>query len=105
MALPRIFTVAEPAPGPGDDAAALAAFQRGDVGAIERCYREYFDVVERVLRPLLGPADRETVIHEVFARLMSNADLRQAFRGGSMGAWLATVTRNQGIDYLRRLRR
>ncbi len=105
MALPRIFAVAEQAPAADDDAAALAAFQRGDAAAIERCYRDYFEVVERVLRPLLGPADRETVIHEVFSRLMSNADLRQAFQGGSMGAWLTTVTRNQGIDYLRRLRR
>jgi len=106
MAVPRPFAARDrPPPVADDDGAALAAFHRGDAAAIERCYRDYFDVVERVLRPLLGSADRETVIHEVFSRLMSNADLRRSFQGGSMSAWLATVTRNQGIDYVRRLRR
>ena len=107
MALPRIFVPGHRAPSPsaGEDGAALAAFQRGDPAAIERCYREYFDLIERALRPILGPADRETVIHEVFSRLITNAEMRQSFQGESLGAWLATVSRNQGIDYLRRLRR
>jgi RNA polymerase sigma-70 factor (ECF subfamily) len=107
MTLPRILAAARSAPTPraGDDDAALAAFQRGDRAAIERCYREHFDLIERTLRPILGPADRETVIHEVFSRLMTNADMRHSFQGGSLGAWLATVTRNQGINYLRRLSR
>jgi RNA polymerase sigma-70 factor (ECF subfamily) len=106
MALPRIFVAAQRTPSPaGDDGAALAAFQRGDSAAIERCYREYFDLIDRALRTTLGPADRETVIHEMFSRMMTNADLRRSFQGGSLGAWLATVARNQAIDYLRRLRR
>jgi hypothetical protein len=107
MALPRIFVPGHRAPSPsaGEDGAALAAFQRGDPAAIERCYRECFDLIERALRPLLGPADRETVIHEVFSRLITNAEMRQSFQGESLGAWLATVSRNQGIDDLRRPRR
>jgi RNA polymerase sigma-70 factor, ECF subfamily len=83
----------------------LEEFHRGGSAVIERCYRGYFSVVESALRPLLGPADRETVIHEVFWRLLSNPELRKSFQGGSMGAWLATVSRNLGIDYLRRVRR
>jgi RNA polymerase sigma-70 factor (ECF subfamily) len=101
MAAPRITEV----PLGRDSAAALEAFHRGDAAAMEACYRDFFDVVENALRPLLSPADRETVIHEVFWRLLSNADLRRSFRGGAMGAWLATVTRNLGIDYLRKVGR
>jgi RNA polymerase sigma-70 factor, ECF subfamily len=45
------------------------------------------------------------VIHEVFSRLIAHAELRRSFAGGSFGAWLATVARNQAIDYRRRLGR
>jgi RNA polymerase sigma-70 factor (ECF subfamily) len=51
-----------------------------------------------------GP-DRETVIHEVFSRLIAKPELRRGFRGGAFGAWLSTVTRNHAIDYRRRLSR
>jgi len=92
-----------PAPAPAD--ATLAAFHRGDADAIEGCYRDYFEVVENAIRQVLRPADRETVIHEVFWRLLSNPELRRSFQGGSMAGWLSTVTRNLAIDYLRRLTR
>jgi RNA polymerase sigma-70 factor (ECF subfamily) len=51
---------------------------------------------------MLGASDRETVIHELFSRLLTNGDLRRAFTGGSFVAWLTTVARNQAIDYQRR---
>ena len=51
---------------------------------------------------LLGAADRETAIHELFSRLIGNADLRRSFQGGSFAAWLATVARHQAIDTWRR---
>src|SRR5207249_4731294 len=66
------------------------------------CYREHFATVERAIGTLLTGADRETVIHEMFSRLISNADLRRSFQGGSLGAWLARVARNQAIDFRRR---
>jgi RNA polymerase sigma-70 factor (ECF subfamily) len=52
---------------------------------------------------ILSGADRETAIHEVFARLLSNAELRRSFRGGSLAAWLGTVARHHAIDLRRRL--
>lgn len=72
---------------------------------IEGCYRQHFAAVERAMSGLLGAADRETVIHELFSRLLTNGDLRRAFTGGSFVAWLARVARNQAIDYQRRLGR
>ena len=105
MAAPRIPAFSDGLPGPADADAALAGFHRGDADVIERCYRDYFDVVDSAIRQVLTPADRETVIHEVFWRLLSNPELRRSFHGGSMASWLATVTRNLAIDYLRRLSR
>jgi RNA polymerase sigma-70 factor (ECF subfamily) len=51
---------------------------------------------------VLGGADLETVVHEVFFRLMSNEDLRKAFRGGDLAAWLVVIARHHAIDYVRR---
>ncbi len=42
---------------------------------LEACYREHFDRVGRALRPILEQADRETVIHELFSRLIADADV------------------------------
>lgn len=85
-----------------DDDAWLARFHAGDRAALESCYREQFGAVERAVGSVLTGADRETAIHEVFLRIIARADLRRAFHGGSLAAWLATVARNHAIDYLRR---
>jgi RNA polymerase sigma-70 factor (ECF subfamily) len=96
-------------PGAAADEAALdpwlEAFHRGERGALEACYREHFDTVDGAAGAILRGADRETVVHEVFSRLIARAELRRAFRGGSFAAWLATVARNHAIDYRRRLAR
>ncbi len=83
----------------------LALFHAGDRATLEACYREHFATVERAIGPILGGADRETVIHELFSRLIARDDFRRSFHGGSLAAWLATVARNQAIDYRRRLGR
>jgi RNA polymerase sigma-70 factor (ECF subfamily) len=88
-----------------DDPAWLPAFHRGDLRIIERCYCEHFAAVERALGGLLEGADRETVIHEVFSRIMGRPEVRRSFHGGSFGAWLTTLARNQAIDYRRRFGR
>src|SRR5579871_1367051 len=88
-----------------DRPAQLEAFHRGERQALADCYRDHFEGVERAIGSILSGADRETVIHEVFSRLISQEHLRQSFRGGSLGAWLATVARNAAIDYRRRLTR
>jgi RNA polymerase sigma-70 factor (ECF subfamily) len=104
MLLPRHTRSAygEPSRPSSEDSAWLEAFHRGDRTTMERCYRDHFETLEAAIGGILGSADRETVIHEVFSRLVGGAELRRSFQGGSLGAWLATVGRNQAIDYRRR---
>jgi RNA polymerase sigma-70 factor (ECF subfamily) len=88
-----------------DPARWLEAFHQGDSEVLEWCYRQHFALVDRAVGRLLEAADRETVIHELFFRLIGRPELRRAFQGGSFPAWLSTVARNQAIDYRRRLGR
>lgn len=93
---------ADPLPSREDDSAWIASFHNGDRNAIEECYRNHFATVDRAVRHILDGADRETIIHDVFSRLISREEVRRSFRGGSMGAWLTVVARNQAIDHRRR---
>ncbi len=88
-----------------EDGLWLEAFRRGDREALEQCYRRYYRVVEGAIGTILGLADRETVIHEVFLRLLTEHEMRQSFTGPSLGAWLATIARNRAVDVSRRARR
>jgi RNA polymerase sigma-70 factor (ECF subfamily) len=91
-------------PAPAQEALWLARFHAGERDVIEGCYRDQFRVVESAVGQILRGADKETVIHEVFLQLMSRAELRRGFSGGSFSAWLATVARNLAIDFWRRYR-
>jgi RNA polymerase sigma-70 factor (ECF subfamily) len=88
--------------GKGEDAAWLERFHRGDRRTLEDCYRQHFATVERAARTVLTRDEAETIIHEVFSRLVGAPELRRSFRGGAFGAWIATVGRNLAIDYRRR---
>jgi RNA polymerase sigma-70 factor (ECF subfamily) len=83
----------------------LARFHAGDRAVLEALYREHFHLVDRAVARHLRGADRETVVHEVFFKVVSSADVRRSFRGGSLEAWLTTVARNQAIDYARQYQR
>jgi RNA polymerase sigma-70 factor (ECF subfamily) len=89
---------------PAQDATWLDRFHAGERDVMEGCYRDQFRVVENAVGHILRGADKETVIHEVFLQLMSRAALRRGFTGGGFSAWLATVARNQAIDFWRRYR-
>jgi RNA polymerase sigma-70 factor (ECF subfamily) len=80
-------------------------FHTGEKPVLEGIYREHFETVDGAVGTVLVGADRETVIHEVFLRLLNNEGLRRSFRGGDLGAWLAVVSRNHAIDYVRRRNR
>jgi RNA polymerase sigma-70 factor (ECF subfamily) len=82
----------------------LAAFHQGDQRCMEGCYRDCYDTVDGAVGAVLAGADRETVVHEVFFRLLSEGALRRSFAGGSLPAWLRVVARNQAIDHARRRR-
>lgn len=88
-----------------EDDAWLQAFRRGDRDVLEQCYRQHYAVIESAIGTVLGIADRETVIHEVFFRLLTEPDMRLSFTGPSLGSWLATIARNRAVDISRRQRR
>jgi len=80
----------------------LARFHAGDRAVLDDVYRGHVDAVHRSAGGVLGGADLETVVHEVFFRVMTNADLRKAFQGGDLAAWLVVIARHHAIDYVRR---
>jgi RNA polymerase sigma-70 factor (ECF subfamily) len=80
----------------------LEGFHAGDRAVLEEVYRAHVDAVHRSAGGVLGGADLETVVHEVFFKVMTNADLREAFHGGDLAAWLVVIARNHAIDYVRR---
>lgn len=93
------------APAEGAEAAWLAQFHAGHRAALERCYRECYPSVDRAVGRVLSGADRESVVHEVFYRLLTREELRRSFRGGSLQAWLATQAVHLALDHVRRQQR
>lgn len=83
----------------------LASFHAGERRTLEEFYREHYGTVDRAVGQVLGGADRETVVHEVFLRVLSDPELRQGLSGGSPAAWIRTVAKNQAIDFRRRANR
>jgi RNA polymerase sigma-70 factor (ECF subfamily) len=93
------------APDATDANAWLARFHAGHAGTLENCYRQHVGRVAAAAGRVLASVDAETVTHEVFYRLLSDAGFRASFRGGNLGAWLAQVAHNLAVDVSRRRRR
>ncbi len=83
----------------------LAAFHDGNRDVMEQCYRDHYRTAATAVGRILADADAETVIHEVFFRLLSDRGMRESFRGGHFTAWLARVVTNGALDYRRRYSR
>jgi RNA polymerase sigma-70 factor (ECF subfamily) len=83
----------------------LERFHAGDRPVLEQIYQQHFLRVDGAVGSVLAGADRETVVHELFLRLLRDPAFRRCFRGGNLSAWLSTVARNQAIDYSRRRNR
>lgn len=94
---PRDGTV----PGVGEEPW-LERFHRGERAVLERCYRDHVQTVRSSVQRVLRGADMETVIHDVFLKLISNDKARRNFKGGNFDAWIARVAKNMAIDYVRR---
>ena len=93
-----------PPPSAEDDATLLALVQRGDEQAMAALFDRYSKVVYSVaLRVLRDPASAEDVLQEIFMQIWRNPESFVATRG-SLGGWLAVVSRNRSIDGLRRKR-
>jgi RNA polymerase sigma-70 factor, ECF subfamily len=87
-----------------EDSALLARVQRGDEQAMASLLDRYSKVVYSVaLRVLRDPAAAEDVLQEIFMQVWRNPEGFRATRG-SLGGWLAVVSRNRSIDFLRRRR-
>lgn len=85
-----------------DDAALLSLVRRGDEQAMASLFDRYSKVVYSVaLRVLRDPSSAEDILQEVFIQIWRNPDSFTATRG-SLGGWLAVVSRNRSIDALRR---
>lgn len=83
----------------------LARFHAGDARVLNACYRDHFDTVYRAAARVLPAVDAETVVHDVFLRLVSNEAARRSFQGGSLAGWLHTLSHNLAVDRVRRQRR
>jgi RNA polymerase sigma-70 factor (ECF subfamily) len=88
-----------------DTAEWLDRFHRGDRSALAQCYQSYFGLVRAVLATYVQGCDLDSVVHEVFFKLIEKSHVRKQFTGGSMPAWLSTMARNQAIDFIRRYNR
>jgi len=88
----------------GEDAALLALVQAGDEQAMASLFDRYSRIVYSVaLRVLRDPTSAEDILQEIFMQIWRNPDSFTAARG-SLGGWLAIVSRNRSIDALRRRR-
>jgi RNA polymerase sigma-70 factor (ECF subfamily) len=86
------------------DADLLGRVQRGDESAMAALYDRYSKIVYSVaLRVLRDPSAAEDVLQEIFMQMWRSPAKFVAARG-TLGGWLAVVTRNRSIDKLRRKR-
>ena len=86
------------------DTVLVSAIRGGDQSAMATLYDRYSSIVYSVaLRVLADTGAAEDVLQEVFMQLWRNPTAFDASRG-SLGAWLAVITRNRSIDALRKRR-
>jgi RNA polymerase sigma-70 factor (ECF subfamily) len=82
----------------------VTGLKTGDQGAMAELYDRYSSVVYAVALRVLGDTGAaEDVLQEVFLQLWRNPGAFDAARG-SLGSWLAVITRNRAIDSLRKRR-
>jgi RNA polymerase sigma-70 factor (ECF subfamily) len=82
----------------------VSAIRSGDEQAMGQLYGRYSSIVYSVALRVLGDTGAaEDVLQDVFMRLWRSPDVFDASRG-SLGGWLAVITRNRAIDFLRKRR-
>lgn len=89
---------------PGGDEALISRVRERDQNAMGEIFDRYATMVYSVaMRVLKDPAQAEDVMQEILLQVWNSPD-RFAHGRGSLGAWLAVVTRNRAIDLLRQRR-
>ncbi|HEV7220589.1 MAG: sigma-70 family RNA polymerase sigma factor [Terriglobales bacterium] len=85
-----------------DDAALMSAIRSGDESAMGALYDRYSGVVYSVALRVLGETGAaEDMLQEIFMQLWRRPTAFDSQRG-SIGPWLAVITRNRAIDVLRK---
>jgi RNA polymerase sigma-70 factor (ECF subfamily) len=85
-----------------DDAFLLSLVQSGEEQAMATLFDRYSKVVYSIaLRVLSDPALAEDILQDVFMQLWRTPDSFTA-AGGSLGGWLAVLSRNRSTNALRR---
>ncbi len=88
--------------GAAGDVQWLLRVKAGDQQAMTDVFDRYSGMVYSVaLRVLKDPGQAEDVMQEIFFQVWKNPGLFVEGRG-SLGAWLAVMTRNRAIDAVRR---
>jgi RNA polymerase sigma factor (sigma-70 family) len=83
----------------------LAGFYAGDRQILTQVYRAHVRTVERAVMRYCRGVDAECIVHDVFLSVVEKKAVRENFKGGKMGAWLATIAANRALDHLRRTKR
>jgi RNA polymerase sigma-70 factor, ECF subfamily len=83
----------------------LQNFHAGQSTVLAAVYQEHFDAAMGAVSRYLRGADAETVVQDVFLKMVSDKNFRENYKGGAFRAWLATVARNRAIDFLRKHRK
>jgi RNA polymerase sigma-70 factor, ECF subfamily len=101
----EIERLSSPQPqGVSADLALVTGLKSGDQGAMAELYDRYSSLVYAVALRVLGDTGAaEDVLQEVFLQLWRKPTAFDAARG-SLGSWLAVITRNRAIDSLRKRR-
>jgi len=86
------------------DSSLLAMVQQGHEQAMAQLFERHSKLVYSVaLRVLRDPAAAEDVLQEIFMQIWRTPTSFIATRG-SLGGWLAVVSRNRSVDLLRKKR-
>ena len=82
----------------------MARIRSGDEDALAALHDRYASVVYSVALRVLGETTQaEDILQEIFLQLWRNPQRFDSSRG-SLGAWLAVISRHRAIDQLRRRR-
>jgi RNA polymerase sigma-70 factor, ECF subfamily len=86
------------------DAMLVAAIHSGDQTAMAEIYDRHSNVVYSVALRVVGDTGAaEDILQDVFMQLWRNPQAFDANRG-SLPGWLAVISRNRAIDFLRKRR-
>jgi RNA polymerase sigma-70 factor (ECF subfamily) len=86
------------------DSVLMSRIRAGDEDAIAALHDRYAQIVYSVALRVLGDATQaEDILQEIFLQLWRNPQSFDSNRG-SLGAWLAVISRHRAIDCLRRRR-